>query len=337
MPTGNHTFGRILAESFKLYLMHGWPFTRPLLLPMAMIILGLYGCIGLTSLYLKAMEPYLDGPLSIILVLLGFFLIFCVTFLVLKTGFLQYIFYIVSLCNNTAQVLQGEKPDFKAAYQEIFKTKLKPYAMLLTGYFIPSLIALLPPVLAIMLAALFQTPAVTILLIAVGFLASLALGAAWVIYVFFLTYIFQITAFESVPLNPLPTFRESAVMTWQAPFKTFFMQVLLLLLTSYIIPCPLVWLLRAMNLTYPLDLLHRSFTGGLLQGLAPEAGWGEMVDSYDMIYPIIQEFFQHLPAMLTDSLLGAVITSLLLPLGTFAFTLLYFDIKVRQKTVQAGT
>ncbi|HEY9688307.1 MAG TPA: hypothetical protein V6C52_15160 [Coleofasciculaceae cyanobacterium] len=337
-PPEGGSLGTILKNSFVLYRGHFGPFTRVLLVPVGLMMVGAYACIGLSHLYINRIEQAMGGLNvgNIGFFLLGLLLVMLGPLLLLKKGVLDYAIYMASLCSNTAEVLNGKKPDFEGAYAAIAKEKFKPYMALLTAYLVIPLLAFLPFIMGSILAGLIQAEGLPALIFGMGLLLSLGAGIICTVCLILLSFIFQIVAFEKLTLNPLPAFLESSRMVFQAPFRTLSLQIILMILTGTLLPFPLAGLLRLLRLTFVLDFLHRGFVDSLLLNIAPESGWGDVLPYYDWIYGFLRNNTPAIAASLTDTLVMAIITSLLLPLGTFAFTLLYWDIQSRLKNKLSG-
>jgi hypothetical protein len=321
--------GEILKKSFVLYLSHFGPFTHVLLAPVGLMVVGAYACIGLSHLYIEQAEIFLGGytPGNIGFVLLGLLVVMLGPFLLFKKGLIDYAIYMASLCGNAMDVLNGKAPDFKETYTAFAKEKFKPYIVLLTAYLLVPLLAFLPFITGSLLAGLIRAEGVPALVFGSGLLLSLGAGIISTIGLILLSFIFQVAAFEKLNLNPLPALLQSSRMVLHAPFRTLILQVILMILTGTVLPLPLSGLLRLLGLALPLDFLHRGFVDSLLSDIAPESGWGDYIPYYDWIYGFLCSHVQAISASLSDTLVMATITSLLLPLGTFAFTMLYWDVQ----------
>ncbi len=306
----------ILKRSFMLYKQSGFAFTRVLILPVLQILAGIYGALALNFWYTHVMlENYgtLIGE-HIWQWLGGLAVILTAALLLFKKGFLETTLLVASLNRNVLEVLQGKPPDFKTAYHNFAKTRWRAYTLLLSAYMLLLVPVILPLVLALPLAASAGDFASVVLFM--GLLGTLVLGCLWLVSCVLLTFIFQIAAFEPLPLNPWPTFMQSARLVWRAPFRTLFLQVILLVLTSYILPWPVIMLLRLAHATVPLDMWHTWMLTTFMDNATLDVS---MLDLLESNLPAVAALF-------TDSLVGMVVTMLLLPLGTFAFTLLYLHL-----------
>jgi hypothetical protein len=330
--------GEILKKSVGLHLHHFGPFTRVLLAPVGLMVVSAYACIGLSHLYIEQAEIFLGGytPGNIGFVLLGLLAVMLGPFLLFKKGLIDYAIYMASLCGNAMDVLNGQVPDFKEAYTAFAKEKLTPYFILLTAYLLVPLLAFLPFIMGSILAGLIQTKGVPALVFGSGLLLSMGAGVISTFALILLSFIFQVAAFEKLTLNPLPALLQSSRMVLHAPFRTLILQVILMILTGTVLPLPLAGLFRLLGLTFPLDFLHRGFVDSLLSDIAPESGWGDYIPYYDWIYGFLLGHAQAISASLSNTLVMSMITSLLLPLGTFAFTLLYRDVQSGRENKHPG-
>lgn len=320
-PPQRRGFGAILSRAFQLYFKNWRGFTGVLAWPVTQIFLGFYASQALSLWLMDATQPFALTHSGLIIsgVLLIAFLSVCL----ICRGTWQYLVYWASLCLNVWEAEEENFIDYRTAYNTMLLEKRTGYAVLAGAYFSLPLITLLPVTLLSMLGSLLG-PQMLDLLFLVGLLQSFILIAAWLFSLVPLSFVFQIAAFErGIPLNPLPTFTISLKLALKRFWTLFFMQILVFLITNALIPQPLVWLARLTHVSAPLDWLHgwilrETFTGS-------EEIWQKL--------PLLGEFLTPDPTLiqiatqiLSDLCLSTLITLLLLPLGTFVFTLLYKDI-----------
>ncbi|WP_373531251.1 hypothetical protein [Vampirovibrio sp.] len=311
----------ILGRAISLYSAHWQAFTRVLLWPVLQIGLGVYISQTLSLLVITISEPILHDYwwliLGGLLLMVGFGL-----FLMFR-GAWQYAVYWASLCRNAWEADQGLPLDFKNAYQNIVREKKAGYLTLSGTYFSLPLLTFMPVLLFSLLGSMVGPSALEVLFLA-GFLQSLLLMAVWLFSLVPLSFVFQIAAFEKgIPINPLPIFRLSLKLTLKRFWSVLSLQMLVFLMTNCLIPQPLIWLARFTHAITPLDWIHQQLIQTLLSGnpsLWREMPWpgGSMLSD-----PSITQMLVH---TLSDLCLSTFITLLLLPLGTFIFTLLYKDI-----------
>jgi hypothetical protein len=70
-------------------------------------------------------------------------------------------------------------------------------------------------------------------------------------------------------------------------------------------------------------------TGLVLKGAAPVGDTASLFPGYGQMFQMLEENNLSIAKSLTDTVLGVLVTSLLLPLGTLAFTRIYWDIRLQ--------
>ncbi|MCE3236748.1 MAG: hypothetical protein K0Q50_2939 [Vampirovibrio sp.] len=325
-PGQGLTLFSILKETARLYRRHWLAFTRVLLPPVGLMVLTFYGF----NILLALLNIQLTDNMQLVQTYFWAFIVSSMllalvsTALVLKGGW-QYVVYWASLNRNAQEVIEQTPPDFKAAYRHIAKEQGWPYKTLVALYCALPLLACLPVIGAPVLGSLaggsdassFTGP----LFLLMGFLLSGLLLIIWLAAAVFFSFIFQITAFEGLSASPAVTFLQSARLTLKRFWATLGLQAILLIATNYLLNYPIALLIRLLGLSLPLDRLHQWMLMSFLNGLEPAS------PLHDQAISMLREHLPEFASGLTDSLLMVVITALLLPLGTFAFTLLYQDIK----------
>ncbi len=320
-PPKRRNAWEILGHAMALYGAHWKAFTCVLIWPVGQMVLGTYGS-QVINLWLLEYNQGLAMQYPSVAIVLAIFISLLFMGLILRGGW-QFMLYWSSLCLNAWEAENGQPLDFKKAYQSLSEEKKAPYAILACTYFSLPALTFLPVILLTLLGA-FLGPNMLELLLIAGLLQSMFLGAIWIFSLIPLTFIFQIAAFEKgLPSNPTHTFLLSCKLSLKQFWKTTFLQIAIFLLTNILIPQPLVWALRLSKLSAPLDQLH---TWLIQQSMI---GTEATLNSLPMMGNILGEDFswvQFLSQSMTDLCLSCTLTLLLLPLGTFVFTLLYKDI-----------
>lgn len=310
------SFGRILAETGRLYRAHGPAFTRPLLVPVLQIYLGGYACILFSFQLIDRMTA--QDPLFVsrhpVLAFGSVGLVCLVTMGLFCRGFWQYMLYWASLNLNAVEAIEGRPVDFTAARNAV-GAKANAYAVLLVSYCLVPVLAAVPFWICNALGARADLN-VQMLLAVLGLILSAGAGLLVFIGLLFLSFIFQVAAFESVTANPLPVFRRSARLVWAMFWPVTGLQVILYIVTNYAVPFPLWWLVRLLHADAPLNGLNRWLVERYLDWAVLPPQWAMMAETVTRDIP---GFAQGMTAML----LMTAVVSLLLPLGTFAFTLAY--------------
>jgi hypothetical protein len=329
LPSGQ-SLGQILKASFQQYFKNGWTLTRPLLVPLLKIFLGGYACIILNYLYINGM-----ANAGISLILLGMLVITALTLWPFLTGFWQYIVFFASLNRNAAEAFAGQPIQPAMAYKTVLKNNSGAYQLLLLAYFcIPLLVFFILSALSV--GAISSGPAQDTASLAASGLAALALqGSAWIIsgvLAILFTFIFQSAAFEKLPLNPFPILLASMRLVKQRWLVVVVLQFILAFLTTILLPALISTLFRLLSISKPLDMLHTWLIHIILEGAAPSKETAALLPpAYVQLFQTISDNISAMASALTDSILAMLLTALLLPLGTLAFTRLYWDIRFKAR------
>jgi hypothetical protein len=311
-------------------MQHGWPLTRVLLLPTLYILIGLYSCLILchgfintvTDHYMALAQQHLLLFLAIVAVLaLG-------TLSLFFKGFWQYAVYWTSLNLNAQEALTGQPLDIPAAYRLIAQEKRVAYKLLLVAYGALAGLAVTVFVACALLATLLtllQNPVAAGGLLLIGLVVSTLLLGLWVILTIPMSLAFQVMVFQpTAQPNPLPILLESGRMVMKRFWATLGLQLILLIATNYLLTLPIAFVARVSRLVMPLDALHQWLIGMLLSSAASDPGSDPTVRQ---LISTMQGMAPELAHGWTDATVMLAVTALLLPLGTFAFTLLYRDIR----------
>lgn len=319
-PPQRRTFLAILGRSLMLYGRHWQRFTSVLLWPVAQILLGIYASQVLPLLFLNIAIPYASGfPWFLIG---GVLILALLSMLLMLRGTWQYLIYWASLCENAWEAEEERFIDFRMAYEGLLLQKRTAYTVLLCAYFGLPFIALLPLLVLAPLGGLLGQSMLELLLV-LGVLQSMILTVVWFFSLILFSFVFQIAAFENgLPVNPGHVFMLSAKLVLKRFWSTLFLQITVFLTTNLLIPHPLIWLARMTHLSAPLDWLH----GWLLRETL--RGDESVLQSLPFIGGLMtdEQLSGVLIHSLTDMTLVSTVTLLLLPFGTFVFTLLYKDI-----------
>lgn len=315
-PPSSRTFAGLLLETARLYRRHWAPFTRRLLLPMLWIYLGAYTCLAGTFravAWMTGQDPlFMANQTWLALAIVG--AICAVTLTCFCRGFWQYMVYWASLNINASEVIEGRKPDFEAAYQTV-AAKARPYSILLITYCLLPLTAIIPVIACNLIGARLALHTQVLLSLA-GLLLGGGIGLLWLVGMIFLSLMFQVVAFEPLPDNPIPTFLRSARLVWPRFWQATGLQVILYMVTGYVVPWPIWGVIWLLHIAEPLNMLHRWMTEKYLE-------WAVMPPEMALLAGWIQQDIPGFAVQVTGMVVMMAIVSLLLPMGTFAFTLLY--------------
>jgi len=328
----------IFTASTKLYAAHWRPFTRVLLPSMLYQVLGIYGSvIGAYFLmdYFEARviagDPAAFTMLFVTLIpwMLATVALFCM-------GFWQYVVYFASLNINCAEVIQGKTPDFKTAYRAI-EAKTWPYAFTLKLLIVVQ-IAWFFTSLGSFVWALYSKQPWNVIIFLSGQALSILLLTAGVLLSVYFSMVFQVVAFEAITLNAFNTARKSFAYVWNNFWRTVTLFLVLSAFTGLIAPTLFTVIARPLQLLLPVDLFHQWFVKMLLEGMQPSLDYEIPLDTMMSLvlkqpslnpYQLLMSQLPAFAAMCTDSLISLLMTALMLPWGTFAYTLLYGDLRAR--------
>lgn len=324
--SGKLTLVAIVRETLRLYRQAGWSFTRMLLLPIALMTLTMYGFILLLTLLGNVMTAHPELTQTYGLLFIGLSLLLgLIAIIPVLAGGWHYVVYWASLNRNAVEVIENKTPDFEAAYQLIAHDQRWTYKTMVVIYCALPILACLPimlvPIVSGLLPASEASSLAGPLLMLFGILFGGLLLLVWVIAAVFFSFIFQIAALEGLTASSALPFLKSAQLTWSRFWTTLSLQLLLLISTNYLLNYPISWLLRLLRISAPLDWLHQWILASQIEGVIPTSPFHSQLISQ------IQANLPEIAAGLTDSIIMLLITALLLPLGTFAFTLLYRDIQ----------
>ncbi len=313
---GPMPFGQLLAETLRLYQRHGLAFTRRLLAPVALIYLGGYACLYFNFQVIDQMVA--RDPMFVnrhpVMAFGSVGLICLVTMGLFCRGFWHYMVYWASLNLNAAEAIENRPVDFKAAFNRV-GARANAYALLLVAYCLLPLVAVVPFWLFQTLGARMDLSMQVVMTVA-GLGLSAVAGLLTLVGLIFLSLIFQVAAFEPIGPNPLAIFRRSARLVWPVFWQATALQVMLYLVTNYAVPLPLWGLVRLLHADSPLNATNQWLVARYLD-------WAPPPPQMAMLTETITRDIPGLAADITGMLLMTVVVSLLLPLGTFAFTLLY--------------
>jgi len=330
------TFVNVWRKTLQVSRQHGWAMVCALLVPVGKMLLGLYGSMVLTLLFVQwntqpeRLGQVQDHAWIILLVSLGIALLGLAIFL---NGCWQYMVYWVSLCRNAQQAFENQPMDIPGAHQEVNRFKKGVYARwLAVVFFLLPVLPWLPWCFFPFLALALHTEPALILLVALLVLSvSGLLGIAWLAAQIMLTYGIQALSLEPVSPSILPVMKRSVSLTLQRPWLTLGLQASLFLVTSYILPMPAVFLLRFSRLVQPLDDLNGwlcATVSGSWMDAMPQENEGEILHKVTQVLSTDGHInLLSLAQGVTDSMLGMTISLLLLPLGTIAFTWVYLHLR----------
>ncbi len=329
--------GEIFKDSLRFYLKHFFPFTQVLLLPLLYQFIGIYGSLfasyaAMDYLMTHHSNLIMGQPLLLLAIVIPISLIFITLFC---KGFWEYLVYFASLNINSAEVIHGQTPDFKKAYQTI-TDKTWPYLYLLKLLIVVQVFPFLV-FLAFLCLGLwfFEMPLLWITTAIFGTFLTVVLSIVAIIALIFFSLAFQILAFEPVNNNPLETVMRSFRLVQTHFWKTSALFMVVFVATSYLIPELFLALCQALKL-YNYDGINDALVRMIMENLQPQPALGPL---YASAYESALQLEPYISWSVTKIMLSLLVTGLLLPLGTFHFALLYGDLKARlaEQTAQPPT
>ncbi len=338
---------RIFRDSIRLYAQTWMPFTATLAKPLFLILAGCYGCLAGSYVLLDlATQHYGDffyaNPLMLIVLITPFALVTLSFFI---QGFWEYLVYFSSLGLNAAQIIQEKStsspptsskintPDFKAAYQCVLDR-----SPLYTSFLVFIVCVQLVPVL-IGILGYFSMEMVSenyrffTLIPSVSLFIVLTIAS--VILSFLVALGFQLIAFEPELKNAMQLIRRSLSISVGQFIRIAYLISITTFIASYLIPELIYFIFKVTKLITPIDQLHIWLTALITEGLDPSANQS----TQDLSFPLYDQAYQllkssdsqgHLGTYLSKSVFVGVVNALLLPFGTYVFTMMYLDIRYKE-------
>ncbi len=315
--------GQILKESVALYRTEWWVFTRPLLLPVLLKIVGMILAVLLPLFIFNTFTDWVF-TLRVPVRLFTFFILPFPGIALMCRGFWLYMVYMTSFNINLMECLQGGAPDFEKAFRRVPVKAYSQVLLVLLAIWVPAIIAYSVGLSGSALSG-DNWVAVVGFLLTFGFLSLVLVLAATVFAVYF-SLAFQVFSLE-------PTLQGSGMAVVKRSFqlvKNNFWRTLLLLTimaitTGMVIPFVVTLILDLLHLTHLLRPPALYFIHTMLNSI-PTGTIHQLetfgVDVYDEA-PLLALDVVHL-------FTNTAITLLLLPLGTFVQGLLYLDIRAQK-------
>lgn len=337
----------ILKYAFQLYFTHGLAFTRTLFMSLGLLFIGLYIALWGSISFMNYMEENYR-PLEPVVVASGVFGFLAIGIYLHVRGFWAYLVYIVSLNINTQEALEKRPIDFKGAYQAITR-KANPYVLVLLAitivWFFPTIYGIVTP--ALIESAFAPTDPLYWVLSLLNLFISFVLTVIGAVVSVYLSMVFQVVAFETVTLNPIPTLKRSWALIKGNFWRATGLLIIIGIITNLIAPTVVTVLLELTHITASVsEAIMKTVAEALVRTFFTEEAKAEIQHLFNA--PEIQQILISAqatdlvgilldPALyiniisqgLTIGLFQSLTVSLLLPLGTFTWTLLYQDLCAR--------
>lgn len=312
---GSNIFA-LIFKSFALYVKNFIPLTKVTLIPVFGQLLGLILIFYPTYLY----KVYFLSRMSaeslqqnMIYLLLGSLIITVPGFAVFLKTFWKYMVITVSLNSMVSDIVKKGYAGYAKAYDREVKQRAGSYIILLLILTLFWLVILFFPLLSSIIGAIIN-PA---LIIPLFFLFTLVSCILTVTISVNHSLAFQVFSFEGKA--PVETVKKSWQLMKGNFWRTFFMGIVLLVVTWWLVP------------NFFTVLLEKSPIQPYLT--APFEAYAELFYKNQIFIDILSKvqltsYGFSMNLMLITA--GTVISALMLPLGSVCFTLLYFDILERK-------
>ena len=338
--TGKTIF-ELISRSFKIYFDNFPKLTRVMLFPVFGQVLGMILIFVVNYFYTqKYLVKIADGTLNhnILLAIIGMFVLMVPGFILFVKAFWEYLVAMVSLNKMVWNIEKTETFEHFKLYNKEIADRKKDYIILLLLLTVIWLfIVLIFPVLSFM-AGLFvhispelikqlgENPSPELIaqnsgIIISYILANLAVFIISTVIIIFLSVkislAFQVFAFENI--KPLDVIKKSWNLLRGNFWRTVFLGFVLMFFTATVVPLIFNIVIITSGLINYLVMPFDAYISILLGG-----------EEFGNIMQQAQLSRVELAAQTVFASIDGIITSLMLPLGSAAFTLLYFDILERK-------
>jgi len=312
---------QVIFRGIVIYLKNFIPLSKVMLFPVFGQIFGiawiLFAAFYLSHNMAKSFTPeaFTNNLLFIFLILIvatlpGFF--------IFTKAFWEYMVAMVSLNSMVSNIIkQGHLKDIQV-HNHLVKVKSREYIGLLLFLSLIWLAGLMLPSLIFFV----QSPFVSIMFIGLELIAFMILTIVSI----YLSISYQVFAFEN--LSVINTVKRSWNLVEGNFWKTFFLGFVVFLLTSFLIPKIFLTMADKTSLTtimiQPLQPYAANLSSNPIYLNIISSGLiGQKVLPTAFSYQVVK--------FIVLSILGGIITSFILPLGSACYTLLYLDIIDRKK------
>lgn len=307
---------QLFFKGMLIYLGNIIPFSRAMIFPVFGQLVGIILILG--PVYFYRQYFLLNIPVeqlqeNIIFALLGMLLIIIPGFAIFLKAFWDYMVVMVSLNSMSAGILNRQRAgDFKYHNASV-KEKSLDYITLLFILMAIWLVLLAIPFAVLVFGYSFLNKIFSTLLFMMCAVCCLIILGVLSVY---LCLSFQIFAFEKI--KPLEVLKQSFNMIKNNFWRTVTLGILLFILTGALIPFLIQLVLKNSPILTYISMPVESY----INILSENPVVGVLTQQATNIIP-------DLASEITLSIVGAIATAFVLPLGSACFTLLYFDIKKR--------
>jgi len=307
----------ILLDTFEIYYKNFFSFSRVMLYPVFGQILGIILIFFLTYVYrvyiLDNMTPEQLNS-GLIFLLLALLFLVMPGFGVFITAFWDYMVSMISLNTMTEEIVKkGNISNFKLHNNQV-KLKTNEYIVLLLLITLIWSVLIILPFFAFFLGIFVNSPVITLFFV---MLSAISAILCWIISVK-ISLAFQIFAFENI--SPLEVIKKSWKITSKNFWRISFLGAILIFITAYLVPEIFVSLAEKYNF---MEVLRTPFNAYL-----------KLFSYNDIFMQYLQDAQLTLDGLSDNLVLSCIsigVTLFLLPLGSSAFTLLYFDLSDKKQ------
>ncbi len=316
----------IIFKSFLVYIKNILPLTRPMLFPIFGQVLGIGLILGPTYFITEYAQQHFSQA-ELIKNMWLFVLVIIISvipgFFIFVKAFWELLVVTVSLNLMILELIKSGKLKSYDTYNNVVKLRTKDYIILLL---ILTLIWIIIPLVPFLLAVLGYAAGIghMVVSISVLILSAITFILLCVISVY-LSLSYQIFAFEN--LSAIETLKKSCNIVNQNFFRTLILATIVGIITGTLIPILAEDGLQKLNVINWLALPFKAFlqklvnTPNFITNFISEVSQGSIK---------LKENIDVAANLAFLSTFKIVITLLLLPLGTCAYSLLYFDILSRK-------
>ncbi len=319
------TIFNIIGNGTRLYLQNIFILSAPVVMPVlglflgiALMILPVYLLPKIYPVWIEAV-PFLKEAWAIVSVII---LSLLPGFIVFKIAFWDYMLKVVSLNAMVGDIIKRKVIKHHSQYTKIIALRTKDYLLMLLIWLLIILMGLALPVSVF----LFDIESVFIPYFLVGFefLAVFLL----IILSIYLSLSFQVFAFET-SFGPMQTLEQSFKLVLNNFWRIVTLMLVLSIITAVVIPQIFVVISDFLMIKNTLAI---PFQGLLKSILNNYPDFYNTISSFPMFsYESEQKFISETSKLFSVSTISALISLLMLPLGSCYYTLFYFDVQKRHE------
>ena len=319
------TIFNIIGNGTRLYLQNIFILSAPVVMP----VLGLFFGVALMILPVYLLPKFYPVWVETVPFLKEFWVALSVIilsllpgFVVFKIAFWNYMLKVVSLNVMVSDIIKRKVVKHHSQYTKIVALRTKDYLLMLLIWLLIILMGLALPVSVF----LFNIEPVFVPYFLVGFefLAVFLL----IILSIYLSLSFQVFAFET-SFGPMQTLEQSFKLVLNNFWRIVTLMLALGIITAIVVPQIFVFISDILMIKNTLAI---PFQGVLKSVLNNYPNFYDAMNSFVAIsYESEQKFIFETSKLFSVSTISALISLLMLPLGSCYYTLFYFDAQKRHE------